>query len=201
MAADMTHEELILDALTYTLTEFSTIDAVSIWINGAPLAKMTHGTPVDAILSRDRGVNSAASSKGTGAVVTIYMRMDSLAGGVFLVPVTRPVASVADLARAALEQLVAGPGSETGLNAVMPTTTRVEELSMQGDVATVDFSVDLAQAEDLDIAVAAVVLTLTELPGISRVKLTMGGETIKLSDGRTLLEPVFRPISTNPLSF
>lgn len=200
-AADEVHERLILDALTYTLTEFSTIDTVTIRVNGQPLSKMTHGTPVDAVLSRERGVNSSASSKGTGAVVTIYMRMDSLAGGVLLVPVTRPVASVANLAQAALEQLVGGPGAQTGLSPVLPATTRVEGLSVQGDVATVNFSADLAQAEDLDVAVAAIVLTLTELPGISSVKLTIGGEAIKLPDGKTLTEPVLRPISTNPLSF
>jgi spore germination protein GerM len=162
---------------------------------------MPHGTLVDAVLSRERGVNSLASAKGTGAAVTIYLRMDSLAGGSLLVPVTRPVASTLDLARAALEQLVGGPGQEFGLNPVLPTTTRIEGLSVQGGVATVDFSSDLAQAEDLDVAVAAIVLTLTELSGIDSVKLTIGGEAVKLHDGRVLSEPVLRPTSTNPLSF
>lgn len=199
--ADEVHERLLLDALTYTLTEFSTIDTVSIRVNGEPLTKMPHGTPVDAVLSRERGVNALASSKGTGAAVTIYLRMNSLAGGALLVPITRPVASTLDLARASLEQLVGGPGVETGLSSVMPATTRVEGLSVQGGVATVNFSSDLAQAEDLDVAVAAIVLTLTELPGINSVKLTIGGEAVKLSDGRILSEPVLRPASTNPLSF
>jgi len=199
--ADEVHERLILDALTYTLTEFSTIETVSIRVNGEPLTKMTHGTLVDPVLSRERGVNTAVSSKGTGAAVTIYMRMDSLAGGVFLVPVTRPVAPAADLVAASLEQLIGGPGTETGLSAVMPVTTRVEQLSMEGNVAVVDFSADLAQADNLDVAVAAVILTLTELPGITSVKMTVGGQALTLPDGRVLSEPVFRPISTNPLAF
>lgn len=199
--ADQVHERLLLDALTYTLTEFPTIETVSIRVSGEPLTRMPHGTLVDAVLSRERGVNSLASAKGTGAAVTIYLRMDSLAGGSLLVPVTRPVASTLDLARAALEQLLGGPGQEFGLNPVLPTTTRIEGLSVQGGVATVDFSSDLAQAEDLDVAVAAIVLTLTELSGIDSVKLTIGGEAVKLHDGRVLSEPVLRPTSTNPLSF
>ncbi|HBI56132.1 MAG TPA: sporulation protein, partial [Firmicutes bacterium] len=56
-------------------------------------------------------------------------------------------------------------------------------------------------AEKLDVAVAAIVLTLTELPNISGVKLTVDGQNITLSDGRVLTEPVLRPLSTNPLAF
>lgn len=198
---DDVHERLILDALVFTLTEFSTVDSVTIWVNGHPLTKMNHGTPVSSVLTRERGVNSSVSVKGTGAMVTVYMRMDSAASGGFLVPVTRPVASAADLAAAALEQLVGGPGSSiSALKPVMPSTTRVMSLSMEGSKAVVDFSSDLAEAEDLDVAVAAIVLTLTELPGISSVKLTMGGQDIQMPDGKVLSE-VFRPVSINPLAF
>lgn len=198
---DDVHERLILDALVFTLTEFSTVDSVTIWVNGHPLTKMNHGTPVSSVLTRERGVNSSVSAKGTGAMVTVYMRMDNAAGGRFLVPVTRPVASVADLSAAALEQLVGGPGSSSSaLKPVMPSTTRVMSLSMEGSKAVVDFSSDLAEAEDLDVAVAAIVLTLTELPGISSVKLTMGGQDVQLPGGKVLSE-VFRPVSINPLAF
>ncbi len=200
--ADEAHERLLLDALTYTLTEFESIDRVTLWVNGHALTKMSHGTPVDAVLTRERGVNSRVSAKGTGVAVTIYLGMDSLAGGLFLVPVTRPVASAAELGSAALEQLVGGPAAgETGLKGVIPATARVQRLSMEGNTAVVDFSTDLAQAEKLDVAVAAIVLTLTELPNISGVKLTVDGQNITLSDGRVLTEPVLRPLSTNPLAF
>ena len=198
--ADEIHERLILDALTFSLTEFATIDSVTIWVQGRPLTKMTHGTPVDAVLTRERGVNSSASAKGTGAAVTIYLRLDSLAGGSLLVPLTRPVASAADLATAALEQLIGGPGGDSGLEAVVPATTRVEKLSIEGTMAVVDFSSDLAGVGNLDVAVAAIILTLTELPNINRVKLTIGGQVIQLPDGRILSEPMFRPESTNPLA-
>lgn len=202
MAADEVHERLILDALVYTLTEFSTVDSVTIWTEGHPLTKMTHGTKVDPVLNRDRGVNAAASAKGTGAMVTIYLRMESMAGGRFLVPVSRPVASAADLAASALEQLIGGPGTAgQGLSAVMPAGTRVLGMSMQGSMAVVNFSNDLAEAEDLDVALAAVVLTLTELSSISSVKMTIGGQAIQLPDGKIMAEPVFRPVSTNPLAY
>ena len=128
--ADQVHERLLLDALTYTLTEFPTIETVSIRVSGEPLTRMPHGTLVDAVLSRERGVNSLASAKGTGAAVTIYLRMDSLAGGSLLVPVTRPVASTLDAGPAALEP---GGRSRAGVRpqSVLPTTTRIEGLSVQ----------------------------------------------------------------------
>lgn len=200
-AADAVHERLILDALTYTLTEFSTIDRVTLWVNGHPLTKMTHGTPVEAVLTRDRGVNSLVSSKGTGVSVTIYLGMDSMAGGLFLVPVTRPVAPAAELCSAALEQLIGGPAAgEPGLKGVISSGARVQSLSIEGKTAIVDFSADLAEAENLDAAVGAIVLTLTELPDITQVRLTIDGENITLSTGKVLAEPVLRPISTNPLA-
>jgi len=201
MAADEVHEQLILDSLVFTLTEFATIDRVTIWVEGKPLTRMTHGTTVESVLTRERGVNASTSPKATGAAVTVYMRMDSLAGGKFLVPITRPVASVADLAVSALEQLIGGPGADTGLSAVMPATSRILKLSLGGSTALVVFSADLAETEDLDVTVAAVILTLTELPNISKVKMTIGGQNVQLSDGKILSEPVFRPSSTNPLAF
>lgn len=198
---DEVHEQLILDSVIKTLTEFSAIESVTIWVNGVPLTRMTHGTIVEMINSRQRAVNAAASPKGTGAMVTVYMRMDSLAGGALLVPVSRPVASAADLARAALEQLIGGPAANSDLSGVMPASTRILELSRTGDTVMVDFSSDLNETDDINFTVAAIVLTLTELPNVKQVKLTVDGEDIHLSDGQVLSEPVFRPSSTNPLAF
>lgn len=199
---DVDHERLLLDALTYTLTEFDTIDRVTLWVNGHLLTKMTHGTPVAAVLTRERGINSPVSAKGTGNTVTIYLGLDSLASGLLLVPVTRPVASAAEPSAAALEQLIGGPaGDEVGLLAILPAGTRVQRLNLEGDTAVVDFSADLAQAAKLEAAVGAIVLTLTELPNISRVKLTVDGQCLSLPDGKNLAEPVLRPSSANPLAF
>lgn len=200
--ADVAHEELLLDALTYTLTEFDSIEGVALWVEGKPLTAMVHGTPVAAVLTRERGMNSKVSAKGTGVVVTVYFHLDSPAGGNLFVPVTRPVASAAELGAAALEQLIGGPAdSESGLKGVIPAATRIQSLSIEGEMAVVDFSSELAQAEMLEAAVAAIVLTLTELPNINRVKLTVGGQNIVLPDGRSIVEPVLRPLSTNPLAF
>lgn len=200
--ADAVHESLILDALTYTLTEFDSIDGITIWVNGQALTKLNYGTPVAPVLTRERGINTRVSAKGTGAAVTIYLGLDSLAGGRFFVPVTRPVAAVTELSAAALEQLIGGPAdAEDGLKAVLPATTRVLQMLFEGETAVVDFSADLAAADTIETAIAAIVLTLTELPNIRRVKLSMDGKTIVLPDGRSLVEPVTRPLSANPLAF
>ncbi len=74
-------------------------------------------------------------------------------------------------------------------------------MNLEGDTAVVDFSADLAQAAKLEAAVGAIVLTLTELPNISRVKLTVDGQCLSLPDGKNLAEPVLRPSSANPLAF
>lgn len=198
--ADEVHERLMLEALTYTLTEFPNIDSVTIWVNGFPLTEMPHGTIVDPKLTRDGGINSTSSAKGTGAAVTVYMRLDSM-GSRLLVPVTRPVASAINPVESALEQLIGGPSGDSNLSGALPAGTRVQDLTANEGTAQVDFSSELATADDMDVAVAAVVLTLTELPSIDSVVMTIDGEPVTLSDGSVLAEPVLRPSSANPLAF
>lgn len=199
---DANQERLLLDALTYTLTEFSNIDKVTLWVNRQPLIKMSHGTPVASELSRERGINTQVSSKGSGLTVTIYLTMDNAAGGLMLVPVTRVVPPAATMCTAALEQLIGGPGpGEYGLTRVMPATVQLQNISVEGGIAAVDFSEDLVQTKNIGAAVAAIVLTLTEVPEVTGVKLTVQGQPISLRDGKSLVDPVMRPPTINPLAF
>lgn len=200
--ADSTHERLLLDSLTYTLTEFDSIDKVTLWVNGQPISEMTHGTLVAPTLSRARGINTQASAKGTGLTATIYLTMANPASGQMLVPITRAVPSAAELCLAALEQLIGGPGlNETQLASVLPGTARIQNLTRAGNTVAVDFSADLNQAESLDFAVAAIVLTLTEIADISEVQLTIDGQPVTLANGKRLVDPVMRPLTINPLAF
>lgn len=198
-AADDIHEQLMLDSLVYSLTEFSTIDKVVLWIEGRPINELTHGTPVDAEMTRSRSLNLEPGA-GYGSQVTIYVQLDNLAQPM-LVPVTRTIAPATDLAGAALNQLIQGPMAGMGLSGVMPVTTEVRDFSVEGSTAIVDFSRDMAEADNLPLAVMAVVMTLTEFANVDDVKITISGQTIELPDGKLLSEPVMRPGSPNPLAF
>lgn len=196
--ADAAQEKLLLQSLVWTLTEFDTIDSVVLWVEGRPVEQMIHGTPVPEVMSRDSGINAEDATAGT--TVIVWLRLDSMAGGHLLVPVTRAVAK-GNLAAAALEELIQGPRSGSVLTQVMPAATEVQQLTVTGNTVTVDFSAELAQAEDLALAVSALVLTLTDVENIDRVNITIDGEGVRLPDGEELVQPVMRPSATNPLGF
>lgn len=107
----------------------------------------------------------------------------------FLTPVVREVPLDADLPRAALDLLLAGPGAADGaVRAPLPATTKVTGFRVDGDTAYVDLSPEIiadaasvgASPEHEALALAAVANTLTEFPTIAQVRLTVDG----VADGR-----------------
>jgi hypothetical protein len=136
------------------------------------------------------GLGSAAP-EGTPTIqpddmvdLTVYFREGSGAGA-FLVPVTREIDVTEDLPRTAVELLLAGPeeGDGSNLLAPVPPGTRLLDLEVEGDTATVDFSAEIirsagevgASAENEVLALAAVADTLTEFPAIERVRVLVEG--------------------------
>lgn len=114
--------------------------------------------------------------------LTVYLRAGSPQDA-YLVPVTRQVAIGDDLPRRALELLLAGPrpDDDEGLSAPVPTSTEVLDVAVHGSTAFADVSAEVitdatsvgGTAENE--ALAAIADTLTELPTIDQVRLTVEG--------------------------
>lgn len=102
-----------------------------------------------------------------------------------LVPVVRGVEITEDLPRRALGLLIAGPQPADGrdVRPVIPATTRVLGLRVEGDTAHVNLSGNVvsdatlvgSSAEAELLALAALANTLTEFPAIDRIRLTIDG--------------------------
>ncbi len=108
------------------------------------------------------------------ATVTLYF-----AEGPLLFPVSRRVPATDELPRVALEALLAGPSAASGLASALPRG--VEALSMRviDGVARVDLSRAFVEGQaDTRMAVAAVTSTMTRLPGITSVALSVEGELL-----------------------
>jgi hypothetical protein len=117
--------------------------------------------------------------------LTVYFR-SGRGEEAHLAPVTREVAVSDDLPRTAIELLIEGPdpdGAEA-LHPVLPPTTRIHSLTLDGDTAALDLSREVVddaatvgnRPEHEALALAAIADTLTEFPDISRVHLTVDGE-------------------------
>ena len=84
----------ILEAITWTLTQFDSVDKVKLQMNGKELTEMpVNGTPISEKLSRANGINIDTSDvfdiANTKAVTVYYIGGEE--GSFYYVPVTRRV--------------------------------------------------------------------------------------------------------------
>jgi spore germination protein GerM len=125
-------------------------------------------------------------------IATLYF-----SDGTFLVPVSRRLGSTDDVARAALRALLDGPAPHTNLTTFIPSGTAIRSLAVNEGVATVDLKTrpDVVFTEHP--AITAIVQTLTSLPGITMVTLTVNGAPVVTHARRT---PLLYYASSNGLA-
>lgn len=118
-----------------------------------------------------------ASRPGAASVPVYFVR------GEQLVPVPRAVGALS--VEATVQALVGGPSSDeaaAGLHSSVGPSVRVRRAAVDGNVAVIDLSSPFAQArsEDQVLAVAQFVYTVTGLPGVEAVAITVDGEPIEV---------------------
>jgi spore germination protein GerM len=122
--------------------------------------------------------------------------------GPFLVPVAREVEATKAVARAAIEELLAGPDAGEleavpALSSAIPDDVRLLGLTIEDGVAIIDLSSEF-EIEDDSAAVAArvaqVVFTLTRFDSVDRVRFLQAGNEVKAptSDGGLIAGAVAR---------
>jgi len=199
-------ERKVIEALVWTLTELPGIDKVRLSIGGKPIRSLpSSGLPVDAVLTRGLGINleKAKDVQPTYAMgVTLYFSSRTSEGEGYFVPVTRLVNRQEDAAKAALEQLIAGPQDKKSLQAVLTPGLSVEKLVRLADTVNVSLkdADGMPKSEVPSSMMEALVLTLTEAAGLPQVSVVMNGDDSFLdSDRRPYDRPVTRPAYVNPL--
>lgn len=122
--------------------------------------------------------------------------------GPFLVPVSRGAADGSSAATAAMNALIAGPtGDESAaappLSSMIPAGSRLNEVTVEGGLATVDVGATFGLADDSAAAavrVAQVVFTVTQFPTIGEVRFLVDGTPVEVqtSQGELVGRPVDR---------
>jgi len=113
-----------------------------------------------------------------------------------LVPVERTIEGPLDPTKAMQAQLK-GPLAHEDLSAPVPEGTRLLDLTVQGTLATANFSRDITQkftGGSLMEAylVEAIVKTLTQFPDIDMVQILVEGETVESIGGHILISKPLR---------
>lgn len=200
-------ERKILEAVVWTLTELETIDQVSIRVEGNDVTQMALAkTPVDSALTRAMGINlefSSGLNLGQSIPVTLYFQSRTADEYSYYVPVTRLVQRTDNIAKAAVEELIKGPGAGRGLASVISEDTALlqAQLSQDNSVVTIDLDDKLLGSDQLVPAGAAqaLILSLTESTGVSKVQLMVNGDAkLSGSDQTSYSKPVEAPAYINP---
>ncbi|MCI3923571.1 GerMN domain-containing protein [Paenibacillus sp. TRM 82003] len=206
---DAAEERDILEAVTWAMTSFPSIEYVQLRVDGHALKEMPVAmTPLDAPLSRKFGINveraSGVDFTRSTPVTLYFLNQTADADFTYYVPVTRLVGWTDDIAGTTVAELVKGP-QDAKLDAVfLPTASAAANtVNLTGDNITVDFDAALAgEGQQLPVeGLQAVVLSLTDLAPDKSVAITVGGEAQAVgTDGQNYgAELVARPKVVNPL--
>lgn len=196
-------EKQILQAITWTLTQFDNVNKVQILINGHEQETMPQqGTPIGKELSRADGINiekdqvaDIVNSKG----VTLYFLAQN-GDNTYYVPVTRRVSlgEGESLTAAAVKELLNGPSYQSPLLTDFRQGVMLQdEPEYSNGEVTLNFNeAVLSELQSTAISkdvLNMLALTLTEQEGIERVAIEVNGEGNVLTEGGTKAEPVSRP--------
>lgn len=201
-------ERQILEAITWAMTSYPSVEYVQLWVEGKALREMPVAmTPLNEPLSRKFGINveRASGVDFTRATpVTLYFLNQTADNFTYYVPVTRLIGWTQDVATATVAELVKGPLETSKLDAVfLPTVAAENTVSLDGESIKVNFDAALAgSGEKLPVeGLQAVVLSLTESSPTKGVQITVDGaaQVIATDDQNYGTAPVTRPKVVNPL--
>jgi germination protein M len=201
-------EQKILQAVTWTLTQFDTVENVRLKLNGHDLNEMpVSGTPIGKEVSRANGINIDTSEvvdiTNTRAATVYYIAGEE--GAYYYVPVTRRVEE--NNIEGVVGELVKGPSyASTLLNDFAPDVELIEEPKIENGKVTLNFNESIyGSFEEKFISehvLNMLVLSLTEQKGIESVEVMVNGEAeLVRENGEKLVEPVTRPQNVNTGSF
>lgn len=201
----------ILQSITWTLTQFDSIEQVKLQLNGHPLDEMpVNGTPIGEELTRKDGINldtsSVADITNTRPITVYYIGGEE--ENYYYVPVTKRVSSKIDNnIDAVIKELAKGPGGASNLvNEFRPEVKLLDKPIIKDGVVTLNFNESIYNSFDKKIISQSVldslVLSLTEQKDIKSVAITVNGKAELVNEeGKKLSEPVARPEKVNTGSF
>lgn len=119
----------------------------------------------------------------------------------YLLPVTIDINPTKEVAKVAVEKLLAGPNNDF-VASTMPEGTKLRDIYFSENNGTVYVDLTnefltLKDEQEVRLALASLTYTVTELPKVERVQLSVDGETLKELHGVPLNQPLQREHGVN----
>ncbi len=197
-------ERKLLEAITWTLTSFDTIDQVQIWVDGRILKQMPNGgIPLDEPLSRAMGINieqmDSVHLRNTSPV-TLYFQNQTIDHHFYFVPVTRMVARTNHPAKAVMEQLIKGPSVSTNLLPVLISNAEVLNIEQMEDQIILHMDLKFLDANHKapHESVESIILSLTDTTNALKVQIMVDDHSeVYSTENVNFSLPVVRPMYIN----
>lgn len=190
----------ILQAMTYTLTQFDSVDRIKLWINGESQEEMpVNGTPISEGFSKSNGINIYAKDKPNlmhSKVVTIFYPKQHN-DNFYHVPVTQYLNDESkDIFTSIVDALMEGPSHEVqALHVFNDETSLVNKPTLQDGVLQLEFSEEILKDEEnaiiADDVMETLVRSLTEQEDVEALKIKVENqEKVVGENGTTYDKPV-----------
>ncbi len=195
------NERKILEAVTYSLTQFDNVEQVQLQMEGNAITEMpVDGTPIGNGFSRADGINisdTGASDLVDSKTVTMFYPAEHN-DNAYYIPVTQYVDQEKedDELMAIVNALIDGPGVEQNVMQVFnPKTTLTKPPSIKGGTLHLQFNQEVLKEEDKavisDQVMESIVRTMTGVEGIESVQVSIDNiEQIVNEEGKAYTEPV-----------
>ncbi|MBQ2705634.1 MAG: GerMN domain-containing protein [Agathobacter sp.] len=173
-----TEEVLIRAAIARTVLQVPGVALVEFQVKGEPL--MTHDGTLVGSMTSDSFVENPGEQINSSVETSITLYFSNV-DGTKLVKETRSVhySTNISMEKLVLEQLIEGP-KKSGAIATVPSGTKLISVSTVDGVCYVNFS-DTFKNQGVviteEILLYSIVNSLTELPGVAKVQLSINGDT------------------------
>lgn len=170
-------EQNMISALTYTLTEFPTINKVEILVEGKALPSLSKGYAINTAFERK---NINLMGKEDGVNYTVYYKAPDTEVAGYYVPITFSAEKVDNPVMTVVEKLFSGPPADVPVSNTIPYGVNLQDVSVKGDTAIVNLgigAVNLTQ-EQYDDMSKIVVLCLEQFK-IANVDFQVEGLSFK----------------------
>lgn len=204
-------ERQIVEAVTWTLTQFKEVKQVKFSINGKSLMKMpVDGMPIGNGVNRENGINfddeQVTDVTNTKAVTLYFIAQDDQQQ--YYVPITRRVTEGTENEVVTIvNELLKGPSQQSALAYDFGSDVKLlNKPKIEDGKVTLNFNegiyTDKQKNMISDLALESLVLTLTENKQIKNVAVEVNGKANVVNEkGEKLVKPVNRPQNVNTGSF
>ncbi|RDU23984.1 GerMN domain-containing protein [Anaerosacchariphilus polymeriproducens] len=184
LGMETTREVLCRASIVKTVTQLDFVQYVVFKVQDAPLTDYK-GNPIG-VMTKDSFIDNTKEQINSVQAATLKLYFSNKKGDQLIEEIQDVhYSSNMPIEKVVVQQLIAGPAGDNGYQSISPDT-KIISISQKDGVCYVDFNEKFLEGIDgvsKEIGVYSVVNSLSEVPGINKVQISINGDTkVSISD-------------------